>query len=208
MDIVGISFLIKEQKNILVDTGIKDLKRSLKFNRSTKITKKQLIENRLNEQKIKPEEIDILIFTHLHFDHLGEIEIFKNAQIFIQEDEYKFAKDPLPCQSDMYFIDNIEESIKLPNINLINGDAEIYPGLKILKTPGHTLGSQSVVVSNKKGRFCIAGDNVCLKENIEENIPPGIHVDIRDCYKSFKKIRDASDYILPSHDKRILGRIF
>jgi len=99
----------------------------------------------------------------------------------------------------------------LDRIDVIEGEKEIEKGISLIPLPGHTLGFQGVLVDLPTGRCLIAGDNCPLFENWQSNdqlghIPPGIHVNLLDCYNSFKKIESIADMVLPGHDLKVLEK--
>jgi glyoxylase-like metal-dependent hydrolase (beta-lactamase superfamily II) len=86
------------------------------------------------------------------------------------------------------------------HFEIIEGDQEIEDGIRVVYAPGHTPGSQMVLVDTKTGIFCLAGDNAFFYENIEKNIPVGHLYSRADWFSSMMKVRSLCDYILPSHD--------
>jgi N-acyl homoserine lactone hydrolase len=89
---------------------------------------------------------------------------------------------------------------------LLDGDAEIADGVKVITTPGHTPGHQSVVVDTAGGRYCIAGDAVMWYENMERRIPPGIHTSMIECMSSLERIAREADHVIPGHDPKVFAR--
>ena len=78
---------------------------------------------------LKPEEIDIVIITHLHFDHVDQGALYKNARIIIQKDELEYALNPHPSQG-LFFDRKTFENL---NFEVIEGDREIVPGVSVLR---------------------------------------------------------------------------
>jgi hypothetical protein len=60
------------------------------------------------------------------------------------------------------------------------------------------------LIATKKGNYCIPSDTVNITENWESKIPPGIHVNLEDCYRSFRKLEKMADHVLPCHDMVVL----
>jgi glyoxylase-like metal-dependent hydrolase (beta-lactamase superfamily II) len=99
----------------------------------------------------------------------------------------------------------------LVRIDIVEGELEIERGISLVPLPGHTPGFQGVLVELQSGRCLIAGDICPLFENWEGNeqsmnIPPGIHLNLRDCYDSFRKMESIADMVLPGHDLRVLEK--
>ena len=170
--------------------------------------------SQLKEQGIEPNEIDDIIITHAHFDHLSDvINIFSKARIHLQRIEYDFViNPPHPWFQEMVDIVLIKELAEqgIPRFNLIDGECEILPGIKIIMTPGHTHGHQSVIVKTKAGEVCITGDSILNYRNIKEDIGPGFNSNLIESLQSIQKLRELSDEgmtILCGHDPEMLNYI-
>lgn len=146
-------------KHILVDTGIGN-KFDEQFASMYAVDHSVNLFASLAEARVKPEDIDYVIPTHLHFDHMGGATVkqggeivpaFPNATYIIQEKEFELAHDENPRVKGSYIRDNYVPLQKGNRIKLINGDEQVVPGVIIRKTSGHTWGHQIVqVVSDGK----------------------------------------------------------
>lgn len=154
---------------------------------------------------LKPSDIDILILTHMHFDHVEFARIFGNAKVIVQKSEYDFAMNPHP----FFAIGYVRELFKdLKKLEIIEGDVDITDGVKVLYTPGHTPGGQSIAVTTDKGTAVVCGlcaleDNLAPPEdvaNVFPVIPPGIHTDVMQAYDSLTLIKEVADIAIPIHD--------
>ena len=154
--------LIKNKKNIIVDTGA--------------IGEHKGIINGLKKEKLKPEDIDIVINTHLHPDHCGNNDLFVNAEFIAHEVEL-MPKSKFTAVRDEYEIDE---------------------KVKIIWTPGHTLGSISVLVREDK-RYAVVGDAIPTQENYLTWMPPHINIDSKMAMESMKKIKELADVVIPGH---------
>src|SRR5580700_2658057 len=96
---------------------------------------------------MSPADIGIVINTHLHFDHCGQNAVFGHAAHYVQRAELARAEREAPELYDWFGFMNAR-------FELLDGDAEIVPGLSVLATPGHTVGHQCVLVRTGDG----AGD--------------------------------------------------
>ncbi|MEM6284422.1 MAG: MBL fold metallo-hydrolase [Chloroflexota bacterium] len=143
-------------KNILVDTGYGHenddrLARIVQLDRSGG----DLIAG-LARAGLKPEDIDIVINTHLHYDHAGGNiytddsgnvhPAFPNAEYVVQRREYEDAVNPNERTRATYIPMNYEPLVETGQMRLLDGDTEIVPGVKGVMTPGHTPGHMSVIV--------------------------------------------------------------
>ena len=154
----------------------------------------------------------VVVQTHLHWDHcLGlELNLFPNADIYVQREELRYAASPYPAHRGLYDPKVIKKLLpthasEYPNIKVIEGDLKVTDGVQVLLTPGHTPGTQSVVVDTGDLVYAIASDNVPFESSwqgrtIDDWIPSGIHVSLTDCYRSMARLADLADIVLPSHD--------
>lgn len=130
----------------------------------------------LSAAGVRPEEISYLIHTHLHFDHVGGDRALTRATVFVHRDELRQARVPesfeaLSYSDQRFFAEGVP-------VELIDGDAEVLPGIKMLRTPGHSAGHCSVLLTGPSGRqllFC--GDAAYTRGNLERTIISGFHID-------------------------------
>ncbi|MFH1358256.1 MAG: MBL fold metallo-hydrolase [archaeon] len=168
------AILIKSNKNIIVDTA-------------SFLEKDNLI-NELKKENLTPKDIDIVILTHMHFDHMMNTNLFENAKIFC-----KLRKN-YPGQ-----FHNIKEGY-LQRSDLFE-NTEIAKDVKILLTPGHTEDMISLLVETSKGKVAIAGDAIPDEKSADPNteVNPNFVSDVEDFKKSRDKILKIADYIIPGH---------
>jgi len=160
---------------------------------------------------VSPNEIDIVICTHLHFDHIGFGHMYKNAKFIVQRLELEAASNPHPIQAAAYPRKKILDSL---NFQVIDGDTQIVDGIQVLLTPGHTEGGQSVAVDTNRGKVIISG--LCtIKDNFEPPprvrkimpvITPGFHTDARQAFASLKRIKEEADIVIPLHESEVALR--
>ena len=197
-------------KNILVDTGA-----PAEVNRrhcpDEPAQDIQSFEEALAKHGLEPADIDIVIQTHLHHDHAGNTMKCTEAQVFAQEAEIKFALAPHPLFAHLYDTDTIRRL----RFESVKGDAEIASGIKVLFTPGHTPGAQSVAIETAKGTAIITGF-CCIRETLEvppetkEMFPhwlvhtPGIHTDALAAFDSALRVKETADILVPNHDPALM----
>lgn len=202
------AFLIKgASKNILIDTGSwAGLMARYWPGRGVDF---QTFEEALKKEGLVPEDIDIVIQTHLHHDHVGNTSKCINAEVYIQEEEWIFAKSAHPLQSQYYPPELLTGWKK----RLIRGNYEIFPGILILHTPGHTPGTQSVQINTDRAKVVIAG--FCCTYHTFANpsevlgkghpfghwevFAPSIATDINQAYNSALRVKTIADILIPCH---------
>lgn len=163
---------------------------------------------------IEPEEVHSVINTHLHWDHCGGNDLFTKARFFIQRDELHYAVDPAaPNRVAFERVDGMTPPWVpvLGRIETVDGQAEIEPGISVVPLPGHTPGSQGVLVHTDAGRFLLAGDCVDTYENWQgdgslEHIPSGSFTNLLDYMDSFRRMELMDAEVIPSHDPAVLER--
>jgi N-acyl homoserine lactone hydrolase len=159
-------------------------------------------------------DVRIVVNTHLHWDHCSNNRLFPNAKFVVQKRELEYAVDPLAWHNAGY---GRGPGIEPPwfsvwdRIETVDGDAEVAPGVSVVALPGHTPGSQGVVVDTDAGRFLIAGDCVntyknWLGDETAEHIPSGIFTNLIEYDQSFRKIESLGCEVIPSHDEAVLDR--
>ncbi len=170
-------------------------------------------EDGLAEWGWKPEDVTILFITHLHWDHIMNINACPNARVLIQRDEWKFALEPHPIQKFAYADRWFYEQMK--NVELVEGDYTLLPGIEVVKTPGHTPGGQSLLINTAKGVACLTGycainDNFYPPKSLTDKIgypilAATVHVNSIDAYYSTLRLLQASDIVLPSHEVTLMA---
>ncbi len=149
-------------------------------------------------------DVDAVINTHLHFDHCGCNQYFKNATLYVQRTEWIAAHNPVRGTAHLYYEPYFSKKvISYFQWKFLDGETEIYPGLIVIPTPGHTYGHQSVLLNTEQGTLCVAGDIASALENINLNMETNIMVDSKKVYESYASIREKADRIIPGHEFRI-----
>ncbi len=162
---------------------------------------------------LKPDDIDVILITHLHWDHVMNAEKCKNARIIVQEAEMKAALNPHPMQAFAYAPAAYYAAMK--NVELVNGDVEFMPGIRLIHTPGHTPGGQSVAVDTANGWYAVSGycainDNFYPPESLQKAIgypiiPAAVHTDAVAAYdSSLKLVQMFGKNVLPSHEQALM----
>jgi glyoxylase-like metal-dependent hydrolase (beta-lactamase superfamily II) len=152
---------------VLVETGNGD-KFPPKLKEIYGIDHDRGVSDALREVGLLPDAIDIVIMTHLHFDHSGGATrstdggaepVFRRARHVVQAREWHDATRPHERNRASYLAENIRPLEGL--LQLVDGEAEVAPGVRVVPTPGHTAGHQSVLIGDPGGpRVLFLGDVV------------------------------------------------
>jgi glyoxylase-like metal-dependent hydrolase (beta-lactamase superfamily II) len=134
----------------------------------------QLLEN-LNAVGVSPEDIDIVINTHLHFDHCGWNTVrrgddffptFPNAKYYVQQGEWQHAHE-LQRDAPSYYSENYDPLVESGQMTLLQGDHEIVRGISVKVFPGHTRGMQAVMIESGGKTACYISDLIPTSAHIE-----------------------------------------
>lgn len=196
-------------KKIIVDTG--EMAPFISNERERSIGGKiYKFEEGLSRWSLKPEDIDIVIHTHLHNDHCENDYKCSNAIFYIHEKELERIHNPHPLDF-RYLEDCILDIEKNGQIKKVTGDQEILSGIQVIHTPAHTEGGLTVLVNTSQGKvvitgFCVIMENfyppIKIKALEMEVIPPGTHVNAYESYDLLLKVRDMADILLPLHEPK------
>ena len=133
--------------------------------------------NNLSAAGFSPDDFDIVINTHLHYDHCGWntirrgdsfVPTFPKAKYYVQEGEWQHARRQLERDAISYISENYDPLIKTGKMQLLTGDHQIVPGISVKVFPGHTRHMQAVIISS-------AGQTACY---ISDLIPTTAHLDV------------------------------
>lgn len=219
-----------DDTTIVVDAGIRSASEALGL--GIEGGGSEPIREGLASRGVSPEDVDYVLLTHLHIDHVDNIELFENAEIFVQAAEMDAAADPLPPNAFAYADDTLEKLDRL-NTTIINGSYRLDNGIELLLTPGHTRGQQSVVIPTSAGPYAIISDLAYSRHNIDPTLdtivdgkgrtidvtslehggdyhPPGILEDMQECYNSIVRIRERVDdeHLLAAHFAAVGGSTY
>ncbi len=190
-------FLIEHPDgNVLFDTGqpMSSVNATVTGNYIPAMAEDDHVSRQLEKVGLKTTDISHIVLSHLHSDHAGGLEAFKDAICYIQEKEIQHGnnqiladRDPLQCR-------------------FINGDQDIFGDgkLQIIFTPGHTPGHQSLLLNLEKwGKTLLTGDAVYTEEILDHNLMPGVFHNRKASIETIEKIqkmRTEGVRIITGHD--------
>ena len=160
---------------------------------------------------VNPEEITDIVVSHAHWDHMGGIDLFPNATVWIQKEEFRYytgdAWQP-GGQHGGIDPDDVRELVKLNTegrLRFVNGDnVEIFPGIRAYTGGRHTYASQYLLVDGNP-RFVLASDNVYLYRNLTEHAASATFTDADHAaniaaQKRMIELAGSIDRVVPGHD--------
>ena len=202
---------------ILVDTGMSWTEHADKYHHGPSLQRQGIddIESRLAQVGYKPSDVDIVLFTHLHWDHVFYLEKFTKARFICNEAEWNYAHNPIPLHYKSYcrpiiakdgdvtcgdeFIAPYDQEGVKERFETVKGEVEIVPGVSVYESFGHCPGHMTIVVETEDGPYFCVGDSVFVMGNVDapqemqdelhyDICPPGRYVDI---VAAWQTIRDT-----------------
>jgi glyoxylase-like metal-dependent hydrolase (beta-lactamase superfamily II) len=163
---------------------------------------------------VSPDSVTDVIVSHVHWDHLDGADLFPNARVWIQREEYGYyvGPDGAPAHAAIDSLDAtmLAGLMALGRVKLVEGDGqEILPGIIAYTGGRHTFASQYVGVRVAKGTAVVASDNVYLYENLERHLPIAQTLDSTSnlaAQDRMRKIASAPRLIVPGHDPAVFTR--
>jgi glyoxylase-like metal-dependent hydrolase (beta-lactamase superfamily II) len=172
------------------------------------------IADRLNELKVKPEQVNYVGISHFHGDHTGQLSPFTNAMLLIGKGDWDQIISPTPMQGANVagFKSWIDEKRKVEPLTAdkdVFGDGSVI----VLRTPGHTPGHSSLLVRLKEtGPVLLTGDLVHFHENYESDGVPSFNFDRAQSIASIERVKQIAanlkgTVVVVQHDMRDIGKL-
>ncbi len=138
-----------------------------------KVGPEDRIERLLARIGMVPGDVDLVIQSHLHFDHAGGLYAFAETPVMVQRSELRFAEDPTAAQRDIYVA---EDFAGVTDWRLLDGDEDVFGDgrLNVIATPGHTPGHQSLLVRLRDRVVFLLADATYLLAMMRERRPPTV----------------------------------
>lgn len=190
MDFVDTCYLIKHKQGwFLWDTGIPDAVAAMPNGlapadpKAVTWKRPKTLASQLQQIGVKPADVKAMGVSHTHPDHIGNVEMFPQAMLYVQKAEYDWPGA------------NNEPRFKPSHpVELLSGDKDVFGdgSLTILSTPGHTPGHQSLLVKlPKTGAVVLSGDAVHFRSNWENRRVPSMNANKDQSLASMQKIADT-----------------
>lgn len=156
-----------------------------------------------------------VVITHLHYDHVGNFELFPAAEFHLQEREMRYATGRDMRHAVFRGAYEVEDVVGMVRrvyagrVRYCDGDAEIAPGVSVHLLGGHTMGLQVVRVATRRGYVVLASDGAHFYANLEQVRPFPIVWSVADMVAGYAKIAALADspaHIVPGHDPLVMAR--
>ena len=153
----------------------------------------------LEEKSLAPEDIDVVILTHMHWDHCQNTDLFRNARILVHPVELDYARNP--NRADFNMAQYMAEMVDKMKVELVSDGDRVVEGVTIIDTPGHTKGSISVLVTGAGETVLLTGDALPDSSAIGRGLPANVFWDVEDARASMEKMVGSSRIFYPGHDR-------
>jgi len=163
----------------------------------------------------EPAKVRDVVVTHLHYDHIGNFELFPEADFHLQDQEMRYATGRHmgePVFRGAYEVEDVVGMVRrvyAGRVRFHDGDAEIAPGVSLHLIGGHTMGLQVVRVATRRGWVVLASDASHFYANMEQVRPFPIVYSVGDMVEGYRKLRALADspaHIVPGHDPMVMQR--
>ena len=156
-----------------------------------------------------------VVITHLHYDHVGNFDLFPAATLHLQDVEMHYATGRHMGEARHRFAYEVEEVVGMVRrvyenrVRFHNGDAEIAAGVSLHLIGGHTMGMQAVRVATRRGWVVLASDASHFYANMEQTRPFPIVFSVPDMVAGYERLRSLAaspEHIIPGHDPLVMQR--
>ena len=199
-------------KPMLIDAGLEDvadMNRGAAHVLATPIAqpREETTLAQLNRHGYRPEDVGYVFITHLHFDHVDQLDLYTNAKIVVSKRGLAAATANPGWAGSWAPGKTLEGLTNTWKDRVIAvDDTEVTPGIQTLWLGGHTPCNQAICVQTALGEVIFPGDTVSVLGNIEKQIPMGIHDDLDECRAALKKLAQRGSLVIPSHDPGVADR--
>jgi glyoxylase-like metal-dependent hydrolase (beta-lactamase superfamily II) len=165
---------------------------------------------------VQPADVDHVVISHMHFDHVGNLEMFSKATFTIARSEYEFWTGPYANRAvvgrfvDDRDIDAVRRLDLDGRLNVVDGTGLVAPGIEVTCVGGHTPGQLITLVASRSGRIVLAADAIHLHEEMELDRPYLDFHNLGEVYAAYEVLRelaaDGGTTIVAGHDPREMQR--
>lgn len=163
---------------------------------------------------IEADQVSDVIITHMHYDHVGNLELFPRATFHIQDEEMAFVTGRAMTHKAMRHSFVLADVVQMvtavygDRVIFHEGDEGVFPGVSVHHIPGHTRGLQSVRVHTKRGWVIIASDAAHYYECFTDGTPFITHENMYQMLEGARRLRKLApddDHIVPGHDPEVMS---
>jgi len=202
-------FLVRNSaRTVLVDCGF-DRERAAAKGRFQQTHPLEL----LARMGVRPEDVDHVIISHMHYDHVGNVQLFPKATFSMAREEYDFCSGPygnrelMRALVDPEEVRIVQDLARQERVHLIDDSEQVFPGVVVTRLGGHTPGQVMVEVGLDSGQLVLATDAVHYYEELELDRPFRLFTDLPDMYRAYDILRELDrrpdTTVIAGHDPRL-----
>jgi glyoxylase-like metal-dependent hydrolase (beta-lactamase superfamily II) len=164
---------------------------------------------------VNASEVRDVVVTHLHYDHVGNFDLFPAATLHLQDLEMRYATGRYMCHECFRGAYEVEDVVGMVRrayegrVRFHDGDAELMPGISLHLIGGHTMGLQVVRITTRRGAVVLASDASHFYANMEQARPFPIVWSVADMVDGYRRLRDLAEspaHVIPGHDPLVMQR--
>jgi glyoxylase-like metal-dependent hydrolase (beta-lactamase superfamily II) len=165
---------------------------------------------------IDPGDVSRVVVSHLHYDHIGNLDLFPNARVLVPDRELSFwtggiaANPQFARHVDPSGISKLVEFERAKRVDRYDGAGELAPGIEAITVGGHSPGQQVFVIDTAARPVVLASDAVHLYEELEYRRPFGVVANLVEMYEAYELLgelaRERKAVVVPGHDPRVAER--
>jgi glyoxylase-like metal-dependent hydrolase (beta-lactamase superfamily II) len=170
----------------------------------------------LAELGVNPALVKRVVVTHMHYDHIGNLDLFPNARLSVARRDFDFwTADPVARRSqfsvatDPAGIELMRRAHAAGRVDFIDGHFEIAPGLRAVVVGGHSPGQLMLEVDTPGGGVLMTSDAVHYYEELDEDRPFDTFSDLAEVYRAYDRVKQAAregQTLLVGHDPEVMER--
>jgi glyoxylase-like metal-dependent hydrolase (beta-lactamase superfamily II) len=173
------------------------------------------VEQGLRLMGVEAAAVKDVVITHLHYDHVGNFDLFPGATFHLQDLEMRYATGRCMTVEAMRHPYEPEDVVGMVRrvyagrVRFHDGDGEIAPGVTVHHVGGHTMGLQIVRVATRRGRVVLASDASHYYANMEQARPFPIVYNVGDMVEGWRRahaLADSPAHVIPGHDPLVMQR--
>ena len=169
----------------------------------------------LSDLGIDGTDVAQVIVTHLHYDHIGNLELFPNARFVVAERELDFWTGPIARRphfaehTDPRGVAFLASAAEAGRVALVDTELEVAEGIMVRRVGGHSPGQLMVSVATENGGVLLASDAVHYLEELETERPFAVLADLEQVYRAYDTVRELTARgarLVPGHDPLVNDR--
>lgn len=154
----------------------------------------------LQTRGLHPKDIDTIFLTHLHWDHVENLDLFPDAEVLTSQSEFDYAA--APRVGDWGTPPYVREIMEGMRVTLLpDEEQELFPGVRTMLLPGHSIGLQGLLIETESGRAVLASDALWSARDAIRGVPDVAFFDPEKAQTSLDRALCAGDLFYPGHDR-------